>query len=116
MTSEDPMPTPDQKTDHREEAKRLVGWLGEPDNPAHRSDSSDWLTVATALVHSNLAIAEELEGIREALVGRVEGTYRQALDEIAGLAIDEGEPDDNKVRERVWGIAAAAVALGDPDA
>ena len=70
------------------------------------------LLLEAALVYSNLAIAEGQERVAEALEGQVEGRYRQALVEIAGAAECQGEPNDNKVRERCFHIADDALKGG----
>lgn len=98
-----------QQVDHRAEALNELEMAREAEQPTAASAFA-----ACAQVYASLAIAEELKGIREALSGRVEGRYRQALNEIAGLAVDESEPDDNKVRERAYVIATKALQAGEP--
>ena len=65
-----PNSTPDQKTDHRAEAGR---WLRPTKDPQPGQRDRE---IAIALVHSNLAIAEELKGIRMELEeGAIEVVY-----------------------------------------
>lgn len=95
------------KVDHRAKALRLLEESYSV--PAETAEQAGRDAIATALVHSQLAVAEELKGIREALSGQVEGRYRQALSGIIGLTLDEGERNDNKVREQVHRIAVDAL-------
>lgn len=96
----------DTPQDHKAEALR---WLNSDPTP---------FEYQVAIVHSNLAIAEGQERVAEALEGRVDSKqrahYREALEEIAALTLDEGETNDNKVRQSVW--SSAVVALDAPDA
>jgi hypothetical protein len=58
---------PDHKTDHRAEAEQLI---------AETATTSSETVALLALAHSNLAIAEELKGIRKQLEeGAIEVVY-----------------------------------------
>ena len=93
------MPKDTDQVDHRAEALRLLEWVGDVCGPGDpRTDT----VIAQAQVHASLAIAEGQERVVGALEGRVEGLYRQALEDIANLTLAEDRQDDNKVREEVW--------------
>jgi len=59
-----PDSTPDHKTDHREEALGCLEWLGADDITRNTADDPrSGVALGVALVHSNLAIAEELRQV-----------------------------------------------------
>ena len=94
--------------DHKAEALRLIE--GAFERQAEKGDVAPaYLLAIEAQVHALLAIAEGQERVAEELEGQVEGRYRQALIEIAGAAECQGEPNDNKVRERCFHIADDAL-------
>lgn len=82
------MPTDQtQQVDHRAEA---LNWMaqdgtGPTDAHAHRKRNRQLLT---ALVHSNLAIAEDLQGIRRTLVAMHQGSPVDAVEASEKAALD----------------------------
>lgn len=97
-----------EKTDHKAEALRLLGEASQAALRGHERFQADDLQLA-ALVHSNLAITEGQERVAEAVEDRADTWFRRALDEIRCLTADQGETNDNKVRERIFRIADAAL-------
>jgi len=101
------MPKDTPQVDHKAQALRLLAKLDEPTAPVSSK-------LIAAQVHASLAIAEGQDRVAEAIRGRADTWFRQALDEIRALAADQGYDDDGKVRERIFHIADDVLERAEP--